>query len=69
MEMRVAKPALATSVALAKARPGPGFVRPGGSAMRAMIDPLHQSARRFLDDGWLPLVLFAAVMLAALLER
>ncbi|MGA7490043.1 MAG: hypothetical protein WBW74_24230 [Xanthobacteraceae bacterium] len=69
MEMRVAKPALATSVALAKARPGPGVVRPGGAAMRAMIDALRRSARRFLDDGWLPLVLFAAVMLAAFLER
>ena len=69
MKMRVARPALATSIAVAKARPAPGLVRPGGAAMRAMIDALHRSARRFLDDGWLPLALFAAVMLAAFLER
>ena len=30
---------------------------------------VYLSARRFIDDGWLPLLLFAAVMLAAFLER
>jgi hypothetical protein len=37
--------------------------------MRAMLDTVHESVRRFIDDGWLPMVLFAAVMLAAFLER
>ena len=37
--------------------------------MRAMINTVYESARRFIDDGWLPMVLFAAVMLAAILER
>ena len=37
--------------------------------MRAMIKTVYVSARRFIDDGWLPVVLFAAVMLAAVLER
>ena len=37
--------------------------------MRAMMKALYPSARRFIDDGWLPVVLFAAVMLAAVLER
>jgi hypothetical protein len=47
----------------------PGFVRPSGHAMRAIINTVHESARRFIDDGWLPVVLFAAVMLVAFLER
>ena len=34
-----------------------------------MIKTVCLSARRFVDDGWLPVVLFAAVMLAAVLER
>jgi hypothetical protein len=37
--------------------------------MRAAIKTDYRSARRFIDDGWLPMVLFAAVMLAAFLER
>jgi hypothetical protein len=37
--------------------------------MRSMIKSVYLSARRFVDDGWLPMVLFAAVMLAAFLER
>jgi hypothetical protein len=37
--------------------------------MRALIKSVYLSARRFIDDGWLPMVLFAAVMLAAFLER
>jgi hypothetical protein len=45
----------------------PGLCVP--AAMRAMIKTVHLSARRFIDDGWLPMVLFAAVMLAAFLER
>jgi hypothetical protein len=54
---------------LQKPGPAPGFARPGGPAMRAMLDTVHESVRRFIDDGWLPMVLFAAVMLAAFLER
>jgi hypothetical protein len=37
--------------------------------MRAMIKTAYLSARRFINDGWLPMLLFAAVMLAAFLER
>jgi hypothetical protein len=37
--------------------------------MRAIIKTVYQSAKRFIDDGWLPMVLFAAVMLAAFVER
>jgi hypothetical protein len=37
--------------------------------MSAMINTVRASARRFVDDGWLPLVLFTAVMLAAFFER
>jgi hypothetical protein len=37
--------------------------------MRVMIKTAYLSARRFIDDGWLPMALFAAVMLAAFLER
>jgi hypothetical protein len=39
------------------------------SVMRATINAIYESAKRFIDDGWLPMVLFAAVMLAAFLER
>jgi hypothetical protein len=44
----------------------PGLCVP--AAMRAMIKTVHLSVRRFIDDGWLPMVLFAAVMLAAFLS-
>jgi hypothetical protein len=37
--------------------------------MRTMIKTAYLSARRFVDDGWLPMLLFAVVMLAAFLER
>jgi hypothetical protein len=37
--------------------------------MRALIKSVYLSAKRFIDDGWLPMLLFAAVMLAAFLER
>jgi hypothetical protein len=44
-------------------------VRATGHAMRAKMKTFYLSARRFIDDGWLPMLLFAAVMLAAFLER
>jgi hypothetical protein len=34
-----------------------------------MINTVHESSRRFINDGWLPLLLFAVVMLAAFLQR
>jgi hypothetical protein len=37
--------------------------------MRAIIEAAHRWARRFAADGWLPLLLFAAVLAAVLLER
>jgi hypothetical protein len=37
--------------------------------MRALSKSVYLAARRFVDDGWLPMLLFAAVMLAAFLER